>query len=341
MLNFRNEAWFQEDLLSYGYRLFALVLAGLLILFLSGCATHEKTTQANAGLHVVIEDTSSGLTTAFAPVFILSGRQESYNRIGRVVADKIGGYEKITIDPDQPVVYADKFSFSTQRGIYINLVYRVHFQKIPFSLIPFHLAAGDNVGLLVIITLTENHVPLLVTTANTCGCYAVVIPTDALPADGYPENWRAGPQNVYGEILPTGVPEYNPEDALLITVRPEVHRVMDVRIARRKELAGKDVLPAKLMTLQSLETLPLENGEFTSLYYDAWPLQGHVKGSIKPWESLLLSLVSLDFYVGMDKVYGDTAFSGNPFYTSLFPWNRRASDMNNFAQFLNFRGWRL
>ncbi len=116
---------------------------------------------------------------------------------------------------------------------------------------------------------------------------------------------------------------------------------MDVGIARRKELAGKDVVPAKIMTLKSLEMLPLENGESTSLYYDAWPLQGHVKGSIKPWESLLLGLVSLDFYVGRDKVYGDTALSGNPFYTSLFPWNRQASDMNNFAQFLNFLGWRL
>ena len=47
MLNFRHEAWFQEDLLSYGYGLFASILAGLLVLFLSGCATHEKTTQEN------------------------------------------------------------------------------------------------------------------------------------------------------------------------------------------------------------------------------------------------------------------------------------------------------
>jgi len=44
---------------------------------------------------------------------------------------------------------------------------------------------------------------------------------------------------------------------------------MDVGIARRKELAGKDVVPAKIMTLKCLEMLPLENGESTSLYYDA------------------------------------------------------------------------
>ena len=47
MLNFRYEAWFQVDLLSYASRLFSSVLAGLLVLFLSGCATHEKTSQEN------------------------------------------------------------------------------------------------------------------------------------------------------------------------------------------------------------------------------------------------------------------------------------------------------
>ncbi len=31
----------------------------------------------------------------------------------------------------------------------------------------------------------------------------------------------------------------------------------------------------------------------------------------------------------------------NPFYTSLKPWNRKASDMWNFAHFLQFWGWRL
>ena len=31
----------------------------------------------------------------------------------------------------------------------------------------------------------------------------------------------------------------------------------------------------------------------------------------------------------------------NPFYTSLKPWNREASDMWDFATFLKFWGWRL
>jgi hypothetical protein len=33
--------------------------------------------------------------------------------------------------------------------------------------------------------------------------------------------------------------------------------------------------------------------------------------------------------------------TSNPFYTSLKPWNRKASDMWNFTEFLEFWGWRL
>jgi hypothetical protein len=337
--HYRNSL--QALLLQRVSRSFAPVLTGLLVLFLSGCAVHENTMEENASLHVIVDTSSSDLETVFAPVFVLSGQQESYNRIGRVLAEKVNGHEEISIDPNQPVIYAGRFPFSTQRGVYLNLVYRVHFQKTPFSLIPFHLAAGNNVGLLVIVTLNEEHIPLLVTTVNTCGCYTMVIPTGFLPDDAYPEDWDTREHYFYGEVLPTGVPAYNSDDALLITVRPKVHRVMDVNIFKRKKLLAKEVVVAEMMSLQSLKTLPLENGEVTSFYYDQWPLQGHVKGSIKPWESLLLSLVSLDFYVGMDKEYGDTKQSGNSFHTSIFPWNRQASDMNDFGKFLGFWGWRL
>jgi hypothetical protein len=80
---------------------------------------------------------------------------------------------------------------------------------------------------------------------------------------------------------------------------------------------------------------------FTSFYHQKGPLKGHVKGSVKFLESIFLSLPSLDFFVGTDKVYGNRQETGNPFYTSLKPWNRNASDMGNFARFLEFWGWRL
>ena len=92
--------------------------------------------------------------------------------------------------------------------------------------------------------------------------------------------------------------------------------------------------------MASLGEIPL-NGTKTSFYHDRGPLKGHVKGSVKPWETLLLSLVSQDLFVGTDKVYGDSEITENPFYTSLKPWNRNSSDMWNFADFLEFWGWRL
>lgn len=317
-------------------RLFTPLCAGLLLLFFSGCAVHEKSNDVTKNISLVPENSVSDLSTSYAPVFILPKWQEVYNRIGKVVAEKHGTYEDISIDPDQPTIYIDQYTFSTQRATYINLVYRVHFQGTPF----FHLTAGSNVGLLVVITLNEDHIPLLVTTAQSCGCYASIIPTAHLPVSAYPEGWTNGKQKVYGETLPAQLPGYTSDDALLVEIRPAVHRIMGLRIGEKKKLT-QDSIAAGMMPLKSLKNLPLTDGTTTSFYYDSWPLRGHVKGSIKLWESLLLSLVSFDLYVGMDKEYGDTAISGNPFYTSLKIWNRKTSDMNDFAQFLNFYGWKL
>ncbi|MEN8262496.1 MAG: hypothetical protein ABFR82_03450 [Nitrospirota bacterium] len=83
------------------------------------------------------------------------------------------------------------------------------------------------------------------------------------------------------------------------------------------------------------------NGTTTSFYHEDGPLKGHVKDSVKIWESLFLGLISMDLYVGADKAYEDTGETGNPFYTSLKPWNRNASDMWHFRKFLEFWGWKL
>jgi hypothetical protein len=66
-----------------------------------------------------------------------------------------------------------------------------------------------------------------------------------------------------------------------------------------------------------------------------------MKASIKPWESLHLSLPSWEFLVGSDKTCDDHRETGNPFYTSLKPRNREASDMWDFPRFLTLWGWRL
>ncbi len=264
-----------------------------------------------------------------------------YNRIGAVRAEQQAGHERIVIDPSQAVFYFGKFLFTTQKDTYTNLIYRAHFPRVPFSLVPFHLAYGSNVGILVVITVDSDHKPILVTTANTCGCYVAVIPTNYLPPHAFPANWPETKQNIYGERLPSRLSLNAPDDTFLITVRPAVNRVMDVQVIKKNFPFPHHEIIADIKALAELKSLPLGNGETTSMFYDDWPLQGHVKGAVKPWESLLLSLVSLDLFVGMDKEYGSTAESGNPFYTSLKPWNRKASDMNDFAVFLEFYGWKL
>jgi hypothetical protein len=73
----------------------------------------------------------------WAPVFIIYGHCRSYNRIGRpsVKLDE-KGKEKIFINAEDPVVYFMKRSFRTDKAAYTNLIYRVHFSKTPYSLIP-------------------------------------------------------------------------------------------------------------------------------------------------------------------------------------------------------------
>jgi hypothetical protein len=316
----------------------ALLLA---ISLLAGCAGRSAGLVQEQQTVVAKTEAAAPLLVTRAPVFVLQKVQERHNRIGRVQASGTREAETVSIEPEVPVIYADTRSFVTAKGVYTNLVYRVHFSELPFSLIPFHLGAGKHVGLLVILTLDARQQVLLVTTANTCGCYAVSIPTRSLPVSSYPDNWPATPLAVYGERLPARLPSIGEDDILQVVMRPDVHRVMDVQVLPRASLPTATVRTAEVAGLEMLKKLPLEDGSRTSLYYSDWPLTGHVKGAIKPWESLLLSLVSLDFFVGMDKEYGETRESGNPFYTSLKPWNRSASDMNDFAVYLRFNGWKL
>jgi hypothetical protein len=211
--------------------------------------------------------------------------------------------------------------------------------------VPFYLTSGKNVGVVVVVTLDGDDRPVLVTSTNTCGCYAAIVPTNYLPRDALPETWDEKPVEVYGEKLPW-ILDYsgkkNPK--LLVHLRPEVHRVMDLEIVQGQNLLdnkGFRSIQAPLRHADDLEQIPIGGESTTSMYYDFGPQKGHVKGSMKIWETLLLGLISWDFFVGADKVYGNNEEYDNPFYTSLKPWNREASDMSDFAKFLKFWGWRL
>lgn len=316
-----------------------LFFLGLLLVSLAGCAAPIGNLAADIRLVTVPDLTENEEQPTLS--FLVAEWQHLYNRIGKVQAEESNGSVRVFVNPQQPVIYHERRVFSTERAAYTNLVYRVHFPETPYSLVPFHLTAGNNPGVLVIITLDEEKRPILVTTVNTCGCYVVIIPTNYLASGAYPPEWPEKEQSIYGENLPARLEMTMPTDGLQVFIGPSTHRVRDVRVVHTDVKGGGQNLAAEVLPMSSLLALPLAAGRTTSMFYGSWPLRGHVKGAIKPWESFLLSLISLDLYVGMDKEYGNTAKSGNPFYTSLKPWNRHSSDMNDFAGFLQFYGWKL
>lgn len=316
-------------------------ILAFLFVFLTGCSLHTPGSSSDTSRYVGPTNRQSELITRFSPIFQVSGWNSPHNRIGMATAAKTDETEIISIDPARPVFYTDTFPFSTANGKYTNLVYRVHFPGTPFSLFPFHLTSGRNPGILVIITLDHNQTPLLVTTVQTCGCFAAIVPTAHLPITAYPQQWPGDSQDIYGETLPAMLPAYSTEDRLIVQIRPEIHRVAALSTISGGTPLDAPFVEAEVMGLESLKTLRLADGNSTSFYYRTWPLQGHVKGAIKPWESLFLSLISFDLYVGMDKEFTGDGSSANPFYTSLKVWNRRVSDMNDFPGFLKFYGWKL
>lgn len=314
------------------------LLAGLLVL--AGCM-HLVQPAAEPGPRLFMPAPGPELARRFAPAFLVHNPHQSHNLIGQPRASlDAQGWERIAVDPARAVVYWEKREFATAGGAYANLVYRVHFPATPYSLVPFFIGAGQNMGLLVVVTLDAAQRPLLVTTLGTCGCYVALVPSDRLPAAALPAGWSGQPQAIYGETLPARLDYAGLKDPrLVVELRPGEHRVMGLAVleqaalARRPDQARLDLAPAA-----ELFRLPLPDGGQTSFYHDSGVLAGHVKGAWKPWETLLLGLVSLDGLVGMDKAYADT---GNPFYTSLKPWARHDSDLWDFPRFLAYWGWRL
>lgn len=323
------------------WKILVVHLAGLL---LWGCAHNQPLPRESYQLVYKADLPATEPIGRWAPAFVVYGHSQSYNRIGRpsVEIDK-HGRQTVVMDPDVPVAYVMERTFKTRKSTYTNFIYRVHFPKIPFSLIPFYLTAGKNAGLMVVVTLNARKQPVLVTTVHTCGCYKSFTPTQYLPRDAWPDNWSAGRQTVYGENLPAFL-EFRSAGAslLMVHLRPGVHRVMDIEVRDANVISGPGyrVEPMALKPVAELERLPAD-GETTSLYHQGGILEGHVKGAVKPFETLFLSVISMDLFVGTDKIYGDAAETGNTFYTSLKPWRRNESDMWNFATFLAYWGWRL
>jgi len=319
-----------------------LQVVGLLMLaILTSCATYpEQPSPLNSRIYSV--DRSQELLDRFAPFLLIEKENISYNRIGTPTAYSRSNFVEVTVNPEKATVYTDVKEFVTAESSYINLYYRVHFSKVPSGLFPFYLGAGENVGLLVVVTLDRQTRPLLYTLVHTCGCYLAFIPTSHLPQESRPAGRPSGRQTVYGENLPTLLDVAGkPQSKTILHIRPATHRVKNVWLADKEELSSYPILFMERKTFSTLENLKLEDGTTTSFYETFGPRRGYVKGSEKIWERLLISWWALDWRVGEDKKLGRDPDDGIIFYTSLKPWAREESDMRDFARFLSYWGWEL
>lgn len=293
-----------------------------------------------------LPDGDYGIFSRYLPVFLIENNRETYNLVGTPRARfNEKGKEDIFVSPGRATIYYGRKTFHGEKGVYTNLIYRVHFKEVPFSLLPFHLGYGKNVGLFAVVTLNDKNEPVLLTTVHTCGCYIAFVPTSHLPDDSYPEGWEREKQSVYGEKLP-GRLEY-PEafDADLrpvISIRSGTHRVKNLHLEKTESIERNYVLEnTELRPLGDLDRLAMDDKEYTSFFELTGSRKGYVKESHKPLERLLMSWWLFDWRVGEDKKLGDSKKTGTVFYTSLKFWDRKKSDMWHFANFYKYWGWKL
>ena len=315
-----------------------LTLVSLIALAtLGGCAAPRVD---DAGTAYLVADDGS-LAARWAPVFVVQGFDQEHNLIGAPAARVVDGRESVYVDATRPTIFWQRQDFRAAQGPCTNLIYRVHFPGVPMP----NLTAGRNVGIFVILTLDQNERPVLVTTLHTCGCYLAIIPTPHLPVSAYGANCVGATREVHGETLPGRVDLGGAESRLVVVLRADTHRVMDLRVWTGEMLratASSHGPTAALAPMESLQRLPLEDGSTTSFYYEkAGRRQGYVKDSVKPLEMWLMGWWALDLYVGRDKQLGDPDQTGVRLYTSLKPWNRRRSSLHDWPEFLEFWGWRL
>jgi len=315
--------------------------------FLISCATVDyPLTPEKLQSYGLPETANNELTQKHAPIFIVEEHQKTFNRIGTPSARYKKTKEEIYIDPEVPSIYFMEQPFTTLKGSYNNLIYRVHFEKIPFSLIPFHLTTGKNIGLIVVVTLNDRKEPVLLTVVNTCGCYLSITPTSFTPKETYPDDWNSEEwQWVYGEYIPayldytTQVNQPNLHPTLLI--RSNNHRVKGFWLDTLDSVRQiYEMVPFNLAPMDSLENLSI-NGEKTSFFETHGSRKGYVKNSSKPLERLLMSWWVFDWRIGEDKKLGPGAEGNSVFYTSVKFWARKDSDMWNFPEFLQYWGWKL
>ena len=283
----------------------------------------------------------------FMPIFLVEKSDYSFNRIGTPsIFFNDSSRLHAFVNPDTPSVYVQKLSFKADKTIYKNYVYRIHFEEVPFSLMPFYLTSGKNVGLIIVITINEENDPVLITTVHTCGCYLGFVPTSFLQKEAFPDGWNSKIQRIYGERLPGLLDlekdfQAEPTSRIVVMLESGTHRVKWIKTEQLDSIKGKyQILPAHILPMEALKSLG-NNETDTSFFETSGPRKGYVKGSYKFFERILMSWWVMDLHVGEDKDFGHKEETGTIFYTSLKFWDRKKSDMWNFNEFLSYWGWKF
>jgi len=283
------------------------------------------------------------LLRCFAPALIAEGTESLHNRIGAPELDRdFLGFVRVNVNSERPVLYTEVLRDSLAGRELLHLVYRLHFPKIPVRLSRHAFEAHQNPGLLVLVTLdAERREPLFVTTVHTCGCYRALIPTTRVPDDRLPLAWPSSLE-VHGYSLPARLePPVAGTRQVAVTLAADRHRVSEVRVTELPLRVQGERVELALEPLEQLRSLPIagESGR-ASLFYEAGPLRGHVRGAWNAFEGLTLGWLTLDPTVGMDKDFGDPERTGTPFYTMLSFWKQDASRLDRFERLLAELGYR-
>ncbi|MBU1568667.1 MAG: hypothetical protein KJ630_23945 [Proteobacteria bacterium] len=311
-------------------------------LFLASCAHSPVAPLDQTSLY--LSPAPASIAAENTPIFLIKQATQPFNKIGGPSAGTGSNNDlKIFVDPEKPTVFFETQVFNTKKGQYTNLIYRIHFQEVPLGWTSLNLTAGRNPGLLFIYTLDEAGTLILVTTVHTCGCYLAFFPTEAMPRQFLPRTWPTEPQSVYGYTLPSSlkIPREKSDSRIAFTLESETHRISDVTVT---DSTTRQAIPHQVKThlkpMLDLYYLPYQN-KTVSFFETEGSRQGYVKNNTKILERLFISWWAFDLQVGEDKAYSSHDTSDTIFYTSLKFWARKASDLKNFPEFLDYWGWHL
>lgn len=282
--------------------------------------------------------------TLAAPAFLIKEPGQQYNTIGMPsVREGTDQETEVYVDPAKPALFFETQQFTTAKGTYKNLIYRIHFEQVPFALNKLNITAGKNSGILIIYTVDDKEQLLLVTTVHTCGCFLAFFPTKSLPDESLPADWPVKSQWVYGYSLPSLLQSALVKNSqqIVFTLESETHRISDVAIRDHADLQkAYTKIHMDLFSMNSLYQLPFQ-GRTESFFEMEGARQGYVRNNTKMLERLFISWWAFDLHVGEDKAYGLADTSQSVLYTSLKFWDREASDLKNFPRFLSYWGWKL